>query len=486
MERTNTFIIENHQALWELANNCARLWNEVNFERRHAYIHYKKFSWYPKHLYRKYAPLIGSATAQQVINKNNEAWRSFLKLKKLEKKGKLPPHLRKVSMPRYWKRKGKRELRIIVRRDCYRIKDGFLNIPKGLKLKYKGKLRWKGRQGRLEIVYDDVDEVWRGFMTVKVEKPPAKGGNKPLYIDLGVINLTAIWFEGLKQPVAFSGRNLLADWWYWTKKIAREQSRIARINRDRTSRRIRKMYRIRQRRFRHAVNAMIKWIVEYACCSGIFKIVAGDLKGIREDNHKNSKANSIIHNFWSFRWIIQRLKEKAKEYGIEFVEVSEHKTSSICPFCGTKGNRRHRGLFYCPNCDKIMNADVVGVLNIAKKCGAIIPSPSWADRDNGLMAEPLLLRWNGMKWEPRRAMNNRPMKILEARISPASAGRVSTVQGCTRFKLRSKNNLRSNKSRLDLNSTGRLQNLASKSDYRVRRMHRHSHRIPSNILRAPQ
>ena len=85
MERTNTFIVEDNPALWNLADNCARLWNELNFERRQAYIYYRKFSWYPKHLYRKYAPLIGSATAQRVIRKSNEAWRSFLKLKKLEK-----------------------------------------------------------------------------------------------------------------------------------------------------------------------------------------------------------------------------------------------------------------------------------------------------------------------------------------------------------------------------------------------------------------
>ena len=114
--------------------------------------------------------MIGSATAQQVINKNNEAWRSFLALK------------------------------------------------------IKGRLKWKGRQGRLEIIYDDVDEVWRGFMTVKVEKPPKRGGNKPLYIDLDVINLATVWFEGLKQPIAFSGRTALADWWHWTKKIAKEQT----------------------------------------------------------------------------------------------------------------------------------------------------------------------------------------------------------------------------------------------------------------------
>jgi len=54
-------------------------------------------------------PLAGSAIAQQIINKNNEAWRSFLKLKKLEKLGRLPEHIKRVSMPRYWKKNGRRE-----------------------------------------------------------------------------------------------------------------------------------------------------------------------------------------------------------------------------------------------------------------------------------------------------------------------------------------------------------------------------------------
>ena len=84
----------------------------------------------------------------------------------------------------------------------------------------------------------------------------------------------------------------------------------------------------------------------------------------------------MIHNFWSFKWIIQRLKEKAEEYGITVEEASGHKTSSICPFCGSGGSRKRRSLFICPKCEKAINSDVVGVLNIAKIYGAIIPSPS--------------------------------------------------------------------------------------------------------------
>jgi len=411
VKRTNTFVLEDCLALWELADGCVRLYNEINFERRQAYIHYRKFEWYPKRLYEKYTPLIGSATAQQIINKNNEAWRSFLALKRLEKKGKLPKQVTKVSMPRYWKKNGKRELRIILRNDCYKIDDKYIYLPKGLKLKYKGMLKWKGKQGRLEIVYDEVDEVWRGFMTVEVEEPLSKGGNKPLYIDLGVVNLATVWFEGLKQPIAFSGRTVLSAWWYWTRKIAKEQSRLARVNRAKTSRKLRRLYRIRQRRFRHAVNAMIKTIVEDAYQLGISKIVLGRLKNIRNESHDNNKANAMINNFWSFNYIVRRFKEKAEEYGIEVEEKSEYKTSSKCPFCYSEDIMIRGRLFKCLCCGLEANRDAVGVLNIANI------SYLYGGSVNRVVTHPLLLRWNGMKWEPRRAMNTRPMNTLEARIS---------------------------------------------------------------------
>jgi len=40
----------------------------------------------------------------------------------------------------------------------------------------------------------------------------------------------------------------------------------------------------------------------------------------------------MINNFWSFDYI-KEFKEKAEDYGIETVEMSEYKTSTICPKC---------------------------------------------------------------------------------------------------------------------------------------------------------
>ncbi|MGC8937315.1 MAG: transposase, partial [Candidatus Methanomethylicaceae archaeon] len=229
-------------------------------------------------------------------------------------------------------------------------------------------------------------------MTAEVEKPPKRGGNKSLYIDLGVINFTTIWFKGLKQPIAYSGRATLSDWWYWTKRIAKEQSRLAKTNSAKTSRKLRKLYRIRQWRFKHAVNTMIKSVVETAYGLGISKIVLGRLKGIRRNNH-SGKTNTMINNFWSFDYIIRRFKEKAEEYSIEVIEVGEYKTSSTCPFCGSEDITTKGRLFKCLNCRLEANRDAVGVLNIGLAQGAKPP----AEAVNGAVAHPLLLRWDGMR-----------------------------------------------------------------------------------------
>jgi hypothetical protein len=48
-------------------------------------------------------------------------------------------------------------------------------------------------------------------MAVKVGKPLKRGGSKPLYIDIGVKNLATVWYDGLRQPIAFSGGAVLSD-----------------------------------------------------------------------------------------------------------------------------------------------------------------------------------------------------------------------------------------------------------------------------------
>ncbi len=73
----------------------------------------------------------------------------------------------------------------------------------------------------------------------------------------------------------------------------------------------------------------------------------------------------MIHNFWSFRYIIHRLITTAENFGIKVKLVKESYTSSVCPRCGSTNAYKHGRLLKCLNCGLEAHRDVVGVLNIA-------------------------------------------------------------------------------------------------------------------------
>jgi len=418
MRRANTFVLAPTRAqeeeLRRLATGCAKLWNEVNYQRRQAYTNHQPIDWNSQ-LYKKYRPSIGATTAQQVVRKNSEAWRSFLALKKLERRGELPPHIKKVSPPRYWKRDGRYELVILCRNDSYRIEGDIVKLPRDLSIGFKGDLRWSGRQGRLEVRYDQLAKKWRVFQPVVVKPVLSPKGSKTCHIDLGVRNLGTVLAEGWSKPIAFNSGNILADWWYWTKRIAAHQARLWRINRRKTSKTLGRLYRKRQKRFRHAVDAFARQLISELYDLGVSKIVLGDLNRIRLNGEEQShQTNAMIHNFWSHGYLAQRIRWTAEEHGITVVEVSEAHTSDTCPRCRSRNSERRGRLFRCRHCGLEAHRDAVGVANMASLNG---------EKAVGVVAHPLLLKWDGCGWKPSRAMPIQArMNRRETRISRLKSG----------------------------------------------------------------
>jgi putative transposase len=233
MKRSNLFQLmptaDQHHTLCELGVNCAKLWNEVNYLHRQQYQNYLRLDWNPR-VYKKYVPLVGSATAQQVVRKNNEAWRSLLALKQLERRGSLPAGMKKVRTPGYWKRDGRYMLRILFRCDSYHIRNGCVDLPRRLSIPFKGELKWIGKQGRLEVSWDALSKKWRVFQAIHVKPIITPLGSKTCYIDMGVRNLATVCLTEWRQPIAYQSGRLLADWWYWTNRIARHQQRLLTVN----------------------------------------------------------------------------------------------------------------------------------------------------------------------------------------------------------------------------------------------------------------
>ncbi len=143
--------------------------------------------------------------------------------------------------------------------------------------------------------------------------------------------------------------------------------------------------------------------VKFCYERGVSEIVVGDVKGIRQNNDKNGKINAMIHDFWSFRYIIDRLITTA-ETGIKVKLVKENYTSSVCPRCGSTNVYKHKR-FKCLDCGLEAHRDVVGCLNIARLLNAV--------GFNGALASPELPR-------------DEPLVVHRWESSHFSAGRMST------------------------------------------------------------
>jgi len=369
-----------------LCSLASKLWNEVNYVRRRQFFEGKGVDLKEtyREFYEKYKSLIGSATAQQVLNKNGEAWKSFFELLKAKKKGKLPPYITKVNPPGY-KKKGKaREPWAVLRNDQYRIEENRI-ILKGLgavgriEMEYRGLIHLKGKQGRIEIRYDPDERRWYAYISFEVyEKairgvwrkvPQALKGDFRAGIDIGVNNLFAVYVEN-GASLLVNGRPLKSISHYWRVRIARYQSIINKYG-VKSSSKLRLMYRRWRREVKSFIDTHVRRLVEWLYKSGVSVIYVGYPKNIAQES---GDFNTV--QVWSYGYLLRRLNEVSEEYGVTVIFVDESYTSSTCPIHGDEcGRRVSRGLFKCIKLGKVFNADIVAAYNILVRGLSITPSP---------------------------------------------------------------------------------------------------------------
>jgi putative transposase len=345
--------------------------------------------WTSDEVYHHYKKVIGSASAQQLIRKNNEAWRSFFALLKKKKAGTLPPHITRIRPPGYWKDRhtGKRNVRYLVRCNTYTLDNNLLTLPFNLKVKWKGCNKWQGTPGRLEISCDELTGHWYAFMPVEIAPPHQPTGTKKVYVDLGVKVPIMATIAATNQVWGYRANSMLAEWWYWNHKLAKHESLLKITNDKHTSKELSRLYRTRKRRFRDVVKKVVNDFVVRCWSQGVAEIILGDLTNIRNSAKFSKKSNSMIHLFWSHRYLVKCIKEKAEEYGIRVTEIDERGTSSVCPRCNSKRIVRKGRLFKCLQCTLEAHRDAVGCVNIRLAQGESLA----AGVINRAVARPTLL-----------------------------------------------------------------------------------------------
>ena len=387
--------------LRRLADTTARLYNELNYERRQQFFSGEgvdlKGTW--DKYYEKYKGILGSANAQAVMQKNNEDWNSFFSLLNMKREGKLPPRMRRVSPPGYWKDRetGKRKLIIVIRQDRYEVDEQRRVIilkDFNMEIKFVGGLRWYGKQGRLEIIYDETKDAWYAHIPVEVGVVETKTGkktkhivrgerrviqfespkgNKVASIDLGINNLASVVVDD-GTWILYKGVRAKEDYFYFMKRIAEIQSlrdtlrgKLLDDAIDELNHEMRRLYGKLMRRLLHLYRNFAKHLIEKLHELGVSTIYLGYPFNIAQD-----KGNKFTVNMWSYRKLMEVIELKAQEYGIKVFEVVEYNTSKYCAYHGVEIKRYPRGVVSCPKGHKL-HSDLNGALNIMKRATGRIP-----------------------------------------------------------------------------------------------------------------
>nr|WP_240610766.1 transposase [Ammonifex thiophilus] len=255
-------------------------------------------------------------------------------------------------------------------------------------------MRFHGQPKTLELKYDPVKKRWYAHQVVEVPEPRRPAWpEKYAACDLGARVLVALAVEGLDRQILFSAREVIKDFLYWTRQIAREQSRLNRAGRK-TSRKLRRLYQLRARRLKHAFVALAAEIARVLKQHRVTVLFLEDLTGIREDMDFGPK-NWPVHNFWAFRMLRNLIEAACIRVGIRVEPVEPEGTSSRCAVCGHPVRRPVRHKAVCEECGRVWHADANAALNI------LLQGSSKEHGAEATPQKPLALRWNRHRWVGR-------------------------------------------------------------------------------------
>ena len=305
-----------------------------------------------------------SQTSQQIIKLLYKNWKSFFNVikdyKKNPKKYKSRPKL-----PKYKDRYG-RNVVIFTGQQC-KVRDGFIKFPKGVLNPLRTKVD-NVVQVRLvpqatcyvvEVVYKKEVEINEDLKTDRI-----------LGIDLGVNNLaTCINNVGL-EPFIINGKPLKSINQYSNKLRAKYMSYIGDKG---TSKNIRRVVLKRNNLVQNYIHHASRFIINYCVENKIGTVIVGHNKEWKQEVNIGKKNNQNFVDI-PFNTLIQQLKYKCEEVGIEVIEIEESYSSKVDHLAHETmehhetylGKRIKRGLFQSST-GKLLNADVNGAIGIARK-----------------------------------------------------------------------------------------------------------------------
>ena len=317
---------------------------------------------------------LNSKMVQGIVNILKRDWKSYWKLLKLKINGKYDKN---VNIPRYKKKYSAVEYnsQVISRaklKNGYvgtaRMKEGF-KIPKFYR-EYNCKSAralWKNNFLYMEIIYEK-------------EAPETKLNRKVASIDLGGKILMAVAYNFNRRGISISANMLRSLNHYYNKMISTMTSILPKG--IKISDAIRNLWRKREEQIRNLLGYYANRLIEEFKSLGITKLVIGKNKEQKQEINLYSKVENRNFCMIPFNKLIEILRYKCEENGIECTEQEESYTSKasfldsdFIPVYGNEDGKyefsgwRNGRTYKIKGKNQKIHADLNGALNIMRKAG---------------------------------------------------------------------------------------------------------------------
>lgn len=232
---------------------------------------------------------------------------------------------------------------------------------KQFKIAYNGVLKHQGKQQRGQIHFKN--KKFYLYQAVELKEPVKVVSNVCAGLDLGITNLFAIKVSNGAEKIIGRKRHF-RQWLHYTRLIADEQSKLANINRK-SSNKLNRLFILRSKFQNNLYNNLTASAFKFLNKNNVSTLFVGNVSGIRDDNDWGRIGNKMLHNYWAFDLLYQKISNKSEEFGIVDEYPTEEYTSQTCPICGVaEASHKKDRIFLCSFCDFFSHRDIVGATNI--------------------------------------------------------------------------------------------------------------------------
>lgn len=315
---------------------------------------------------------LNSKMVQNIVDILKRDWKSYWKLLKLKTDGKYD---KSVSIPKY-----KRKYSIVEYNPqviskaklkngyfgIFKMKEGF-KIPKFYKeydLK-SARALWKNDSLYMEIIYEK-------------EIPKTKSNEKVASIDLGGKILMAVAYNFNRRGICISANMLRSINHYYNKIIGIMTSLLPKGKK--ISKAIINLWRKREEQIRNLFGYYTNRLIEELVSLNISKLIIGKNKEQKQEINLHSKLENRNFCLIPFNKLIEILKYKCQENGIECIEQEESYTSkasfldnNYIPVYGEENRDyefsgwRNGRIYKIKGKNQKIHADLNGAFNIMRK-----------------------------------------------------------------------------------------------------------------------